>query len=129
MREYITLIEMAAMVPKFVYHGTSYEQWSKSGNGDLYVTVNPDVAKEYAKEWEDEGETPVVFQIELRQITSMVSLEPNWETVDQIEHGAWAGFDKPVDNITWQDTMNINGTFIIANFSEKYKQFCKAIES
>lgn len=115
-----------------VYHGTSQEQWAKDkscGEG-LYVTTKPLVAAEYAHEWGEEDETPLVLRFSLSELRGLpgIELRPNYETVEQYEAGAWGPIPgKSANDLTWEDTLACNGTFVIGGFAEQHKHFAKAI--
>lgn len=123
MRKYINLIE--SITERIVYHGTSQENWRKMPKaGDLYVATKREVAEAYAREWEDEGETPLLVIIDLDAVAQVagVAMEPNWETVEQYASGHWGTPTKPADDLTWEDTAKMNGTFVISGFNEACKK-------
>jgi hypothetical protein len=106
-----------------VYHGTSAERWADTKPGDLYVTIDPESAERYAQEWAEEDETPLVLRIDGDALAALgLECQPNWETVEQYEGGSWGDpLGKPASNLTWQDTLKLNGTFCIARFTHAHK--------
>lgn len=122
MRDLITLIENAQEVPSVVYHGTCRSRWAqdKSSPEGLYVTVSRDVALGYAREWEEEGEEGLLVEISLAAFDPAM-FGPNEETIEQVESGSWGDIGKSPDEMTWLDTLRLNGTFTIRNFDDGHK--------
>lgn len=115
--------------PGVVYHGTSVEQWTKDNRmpDGLYVTVNKNVAEDYAREWAEEGHTPLVVTVPLGRLDGM-DLGPNLETVQQYADMGWEGVTKDPDDLTWRDTLEMNGTFTLTGFGEAEKGLCQTAE-
>lgn len=117
-----------------LYHGTSEKRWAMPGSpiDGLYVTDCLEVARHYANEWHEyQGETPLVLAFELSALQRFDDLKfnPNWETVDQYRNGYCAPVqDKTADDLTWMDTLAINGTFSILGFGESHKLLAVKIE-
>ena len=88
-------------VPARVYHGTSTERWSRDGCSEegLYVTTSLPVASRYASEWGEEGELPLVVEIEMSAFQTD-DLGPNLETVEQYADGLWELIGKDAGDLT-----------------------------
>lgn len=115
--------------PQVVYHGTSRERWAadKSSPDGLYVTTNYAAAKNYAEEWRNEDEHPIIIEIKISHFEEKF-FGPNQETAEQYKEGLWNDMGKSADELTWLDTMKMNGTFVIHNFSEIHKSSVRVIE-
>lgn len=122
------------LLPKTVFHGTSVEQWNNQSNTnkwqpDLYVTEYIDVAASYAKEWGD-GHKPMIVGFQITQLLEhFLELIPNQETLQQIDEGLWGEKFKLDKEITWFDTLKLNGTFAIRNFPEELKSLAVVVDS
>ena len=117
-----------------LYHGTSEQHWAKNDDGftGLYVTDTLEVAQSYADEWKSyQGETPLVLAFELSALQGCAGLTfiPNWETVDQYREGFILPTiqNKSADDLTWSDTLAINGTFCIEGFVETHKVIARKV--
>lgn len=120
MRQFINIVESDA-IPEFAYHGTSLERWEPdhSGPAELYLTSSLDTAESYAKEWEDEGETPIVVRFRITHLLNSphIKLEPNAEYVEQM-----VGLDGVNPNdFTWERTLQEVGTFVASGFTDADK--------
>lgn len=123
MRKWINLIE--SVLPQFVYHGTCVENWAITRvppSSNLYVTSSRLFAVDYAEEWAVSDDTPILVTIPLSAFSEDRFL-PNEETLMQHEEGH-VPIDKPTGELTWRDTFQFNGTFVITNFSEADKLKC-----
>lgn len=112
----------ASDTPVVAYHGTCVDRWCRDSTyvDDLYVTTDRAVAEGYAREWEREGEAPLLVTVPLSAF-SIDRFEPNAETVQQCDDGVWGDLGKAADALTWRDTLAINRTFAIADFSNRDK--------
>lgn len=121
---------------KTVYHGTSTEQWSKDflNPPDLYVTQDLNLAIQYAKEWLDADHSPLVLSFDISRLAiHNLKFIPNGETLQQYLDGdcnELAGDSglKPINQITWKDTLEFNGTFAIQSFPNKLKGIAQTID-
>lgn len=122
MRQFLNIIREMYEAPRFAYHGSSAERWTtdQSNPDGLYVTIESDVAANYASEWQQEGEQPIIVKIDLAAFSES-TLGPNAETAQQYAEGLWGDLGKHADELTWRDTLRLNGTFVIFGFKEQHK--------
>jgi hypothetical protein len=105
-----------------VYHGTSAARWAgpDPAHRELYVTLDPVIARRYADEWSD----PLVVEICLQRVLAIggVELLSNAENAAQCDAGHWDQVPgKAGHDLTWDDTMAMSGTGVIKGFGRRHK--------
>jgi hypothetical protein len=115
-------------IPDALYHGTTRNNWAMLRDETaLYVTEDKEVARQYAQDWGDgvgDSDEQIVVAIPVRALAALpgITLEPNFENVEQYDDGAWPRQPgKRGADLTWKDTLAMSGTFCIRGFKEEHK--------